>query len=96
MMLGAASCSAQSASPAQTTGASTAGTVYVDATAAHELNAFEPDRAIGSSMDVLSHDVIDKIYTPAIMKEILSAGYGQDSPCTFGLNQAILPDGRCR
>ena len=30
-------------------------------------------------MDVLSHDVIDKIYTPAILKEILSAGYGRIS-----------------
>jgi F5/8 type C domain len=57
-------------------GASEAGTVRVDVAPAHELNSFEPDRAIGSSMDVLSHDVIDKIYTPTIMKEILSAGYG--------------------
>lgn len=30
-------------------------------------------------MDVLSHDVIDEIYTPAIMREILSAGYGRIS-----------------
>lgn len=62
-------------SPASS-GTATVGTVRVDATPAHEVNAFEPDRAIGSSIDVLSHDVIDKIYTPAIMKEILSAGYG--------------------
>ena len=76
MTLGAASSSAQSASPAPNAATSSVGTAHVDATAAHELNSFVPDRAIGSSMDVLSHDVIDKIYTPAIMKEILSTGYG--------------------
>jgi hypothetical protein len=51
-------------------------TVNVDATPAHELNAFEPDRAVGSSIDVLSKTGIDEVYTPAIMKEMLSAGYG--------------------
>lgn len=56
--------------------ASQTGTVVVDATPSHVLNSFEPDKAIGSSIDVLSHDVIDEIYTPQIMKEMLSAGYG--------------------
>lgn len=54
----------------------TAGTVTVDTAPSHILNSFEPDKAIGSSIDVLSHDVIDEIYTPGIMKEMLSAGYG--------------------
>jgi F5/8 type C domain-containing protein len=61
---------------AQSGPAMQAGTVRVDTNPAHILNSFEPDKAIGSSMDVLSHDVIDEIYTPAIMKEMLSAGYG--------------------
>ena len=39
-------------------------TIRVDASPRHELNSFDPDRALGSSIDVLSHDVIDKIYTP--------------------------------
>jgi F5/8 type C domain len=56
--------------------ATQAGTVRVDTNPAHILNSFEPDKAIGSSVDVLSRDVIDEIYTPAIMKEMLSAGYG--------------------
>jgi hypothetical protein len=73
LTLGAASSFAQSPSIAA---APVVATVRVDATPARELNSFEPDRAIGSSMDVLSHDVIDKIYTPQILKEALSAGYG--------------------
>jgi len=73
LMLGSAFSSAQSAS---TAAAPAAGTVHVDATPAHELNSFEPDRAIGSSMDDLSQTVIDEVYTPQILKEALSAGYG--------------------
>lgn len=72
LTLAVSSASAQSSPQAATP----AGTVRVDATPAHELNSFEPDRAIGSSIDVLSHDVIDKIYTPEILKQALSAGYG--------------------
>jgi hypothetical protein len=55
---------------------STVGTVTVDATPAHEVNAFEPDKAVGSSIDVLSATGIDEVYTPDVMKEMLSAGYG--------------------
>ncbi len=71
--IGGASLRAQSASPS---GSPQAGTVRVDTTPQHELNAFDPDQALGSSIDVLSHDVIDRGYTPEILKEILSAGYG--------------------
>jgi hypothetical protein len=53
--------------------------IHVDADPAHQLNAINPTEALGSSMDVLSHDVIDQVYTPAIMKEMLSAGYGRIS-----------------
>jgi hypothetical protein len=64
---------AQSASGSPTLQPST---IRVDASPRHELNSFDPDRALGSSIDVLSHDVIDKIYTPEILKQSLSAGYG--------------------
>jgi ribulose bisphosphate carboxylase small subunit len=50
--------------------------VHVDATPGHAINSFDPDSALGSSIDVLSHDGIDKIYTPHIIQESLSAGWG--------------------
>ncbi len=52
------------------------GTVRVDATPGHAINSFDPDSALGSTMDVLSHDDIDKVYTPHILQESLSAGWG--------------------
>jgi hypothetical protein len=55
---------------------SSVGAVTVDATPSHEVNAFEPDKAVGSSIDVLSQTGIDQVYTPSVMKEMLSAGYG--------------------
>lgn len=51
-------------------------TLRVDVTRGHVLNAFDPDRALGSSIDVLSRDGIDKVYTPHIIQESLSAGWG--------------------
>ncbi|HLV89142.1 MAG TPA: discoidin domain-containing protein [Candidatus Sulfotelmatobacter sp.] len=56
--------------------AGTAAVVRVDATPGHAINSFDPDSALGSSMDVLSHELIDKIYTPHIVEESLSAGWG--------------------
>ena len=50
--------------------------IRVDATPGHVINSFDPDRALGSSIDVLSHDGIDKVYTPHIIQESLSAGWG--------------------
>ncbi|HMD54362.1 MAG TPA: glycosyl hydrolase family 5, partial [Phycisphaerae bacterium] len=45
-------------------------------TPAHILNSFDPDSALGSSIDVLSHSGIDHVYTPQIIQECLSAGWG--------------------
>jgi hypothetical protein len=53
-----------------------AATITVDATPGHEVNSFRPDRALGTSMDVLPYGVVDKIYTPEILQESLSAGWG--------------------
>jgi hypothetical protein len=50
--------------------------VHVDATPGHAINSFDPDSALGSSIDVLSHDGIDRVYTPHIIQESLSAGWG--------------------
>ena len=50
--------------------------VHVDTTPGHAINSFDPDSAMGSSIDVLSRDGIDKVYTPHIIQESLSAGWG--------------------
>lgn len=44
--------------------------------AAHSVNAFDPDKSLCSSMDILSREGIEKVYTPEIVKVCLSAGYG--------------------
>jgi len=50
--------------------------VRVDTAPGHVINAFDPDRALGSSIDVLSHTQIDKVFSPHIIEESLSAGWG--------------------
>ena len=62
------------------------GTVRVDTDPKHALNAFDPDRALGSSLDVLSRDGIDKVHTPHIVQESLSAGWG---PITYRNNTEL-------
>jgi len=52
------------------------GIVHVDTTPSHQINAFDPDSALGSSLDVLSRRDIDRIHTPHIVQESLSAGWG--------------------
>src|ERR1700735_1522498 len=61
-------------------------TVHVDATPGHAINSFDPDSSLGSSIDVLSHDGIDKVYTPHILQESLSAGWG---PITYRNNSEL-------
>src|SRR5580698_2952670 len=72
----------QSASAAE----SNTATVRVDTTPGHVINSFDPDSALGSSIDVLSHDDIDKVYTPHIIQESLSAGWG---PITYRNNSEL-------
>jgi hypothetical protein len=48
----------------------------VDITPGHAINSFDPDSALGSSIDVLSRTGIDKVYSPHIIQESLSAGWG--------------------
>jgi hypothetical protein len=61
-------------------------TVRVDVTPSHIINSFDPDQALGSSVDVLSHYEIDKVYTPHILEESLSAGWG---PITYRNNTEL-------
>jgi len=60
--------------------------VRVDATAGHAINSFDPDSALGSSIDVLSRTGIDKVFTPHIVQESLSAGWG---PITYRNNTEL-------
>jgi len=61
-------------------------TVQVDMTPGHSINSFDPDSALGSSMDVLSRRDVDKVYTPHIVQESLSAGWG---PITYRNNTEL-------
>src|SRR5258708_32453200 len=76
------SVTAQSVSATETPAA----TVRVDATPTHAINSFDPDSALGSSIDVLSREGIDKVYTPHIIQESLSAGLG---PITYRNNSEL-------
>lgn len=66
--------------------ADSVGTVHVDTNPQHILNTFDPDRALGSSIDVLSHTGIDKVFSPHILQESLSAGWG---PITYRNNTEL-------
>src|SRR4029077_11229238 len=59
-------------------------TIHVDAS--HTIKSFDPDVALGSSIDILPQGVVDKIYTPEILKESLSAGWG---PITYRQNTEL-------
>ena len=59
-------------------------TIHIDA--AHPLKTFDPDIALGTSIDILPQGVVDKIYTPEILKESLSAGWG---PITYRQNTEL-------
>src|SRR5690349_9931310 len=61
-------------------------TVHVDTTPAHQINSFDPDSALGSSLDVLSRRDIDRVHTPHIVQESLSAGWG---PITYRNNSEL-------
>jgi len=50
-------------------------TIRVDTTAARAI-AFDPDKALGTSVDILPKSEFDTVYSDAILKESLSAGWG--------------------
>ena len=60
-------------------------TARVDTTPAHALK-FDPDQALGSSMDILPTSQVDKVYSEPILKESLSAGWG---PITYRQNTEL-------
>jgi len=60
-------------------------TVHIDTTAAHALK-FDPDKAMGTSMDILPAKEFDKVYSEPIIHEGLSAGWG---PITYRQNTEL-------
>ncbi len=50
-------------------------TIRVDITPGHQTNSFAPDRALGAGIDRLPNGATDKLYTDAMVKQILSAGW---------------------
>lgn len=65
-------------------GVAQTGTVRVDA--GRIINSFDPDAALGSSIDVLSRMDINSVFTPHIIQESLSAGWG---PLTYRNNTEL-------
>ena len=65
---------------------SPAALLRIDTTPSHVVNSFDPDESLGSSMDELSPTIIEKIYTPEIIRESLSAGWG---PITYRLHTEL-------
>ncbi|HEY2456754.1 MAG TPA: discoidin domain-containing protein, partial [Candidatus Acidoferrum sp.] len=63
-------------------------TIRIDATPGRVI-AFDPDQAMGSSMDILSAKEFDTIYTEPVIKESLSAGWG---PITYRQNTELTID----
>ena len=59
--------------------------LHVDANPAH-AHTFIPNRALGTSIDILPKGVVNKVYTPEILKESLSAGWG---PITYRQNTEL-------
>jgi hypothetical protein len=60
-------------------------TVHVDVTPSKAL-AFDPDKSMGTSIDILPAKEFDKIYSEPIIKEGLSAGWG---PMTYRQNTEL-------
>ena len=59
-------------------------TIHVDTT--HLVKKFDPDRALGTSIDILHVNEIDRVYSQPILKESLSAGWG---PITYRQNTEL-------
>lgn len=60
-------------------------TVRVDTTPAHAV-WFDPDKAMGTSMDILPAKELDTVYSEPMIKEGLSAGWG---PITYRQNTEL-------
>lgn len=83
-LLSAATLALLASAGASNAGQEAVATVHVDTS--QVINSFDPDHALGSSLDVLSRRDIDKVFTPHIVQESLSAGWG---PITYRNNSEL-------
>ena len=60
-------------------------TVRVDVSPSKAI-PFDPDKSLGTSMDILPAEQFDRVYSPEITKESLSAGWG---PITYRQNTEL-------
>ena len=60
-------------------------TVTVDLSPAHAI-PFDPDKSLGSSMDILSAKEFEKVFSPETIQQSLSAGWG---PITYRQNTEL-------
>ncbi|HSS95525.1 MAG TPA: hypothetical protein VLK33_00765, partial [Terriglobales bacterium] len=60
--------------------------IHVHSAPADQIKTFDPDIALGTSIDILPQGIVDKVYTPNILKESLSAGWG---PITYRQNTEL-------
>jgi F5/8 type C domain-containing protein len=60
-------------------------TVAVDTNPAHAIH-FDPDQALGTSIDILPANLTDTVYGEPVLKESLSAGWG---PITYRQNTEL-------
>lgn len=63
-------------------------TIHVDASPSSAI-AFDPDKAMGTSLDILTAKDFDAVYSAPIIKESLSAGWG---PITYRQNTELTYD----
>ena len=64
---------------------STGQTITIDGTAEHGI-AFDPDLALGTSVDILPAQQMDRVYSGEILQKSLSAGWG---PITYRQNTEL-------
>lgn len=64
------------ADQAASSAAATPTLLRVQAAPGQVVNSFDPDKSLGSSMDIQSRASINEIYTPDMVKVCLSAGWG--------------------
>src|SRR5215467_9057417 len=60
-------------------------TVLVDL-APGKATAFDPDKSLGSSLDILQAKTFEKVFSPETIKQSLSAGWG---PITYRQNTEL-------
>jgi len=82
---------ASSSSVVAALGQSAGPAALLNVDASKAANSFDPDTSLGSSMDDLSIEVIQKIYTPEMVRQWLAAA-GDPSPIatTVGRGQCRL------